>query len=95
MLVQSTGLGKTVLTANFGGLEIKEENESFPLNLKIEATEPVHWYITCQLSGEDIRGALKMAMKPAILAKVLKMLFQKAPAAEPMSNVVAAEKSHV
>ncbi|KUO78777.1 MAG: hypothetical protein APF81_26345 [Desulfosporosinus sp. BRH_c37] len=79
MLVQSTGLGKTVLTSNFSSMEIDKENESFPLNMKIEATDPVHWFITIQLSGLDIRQALKMAMKPAIIAKVIKMLFQKAP----------------
>lgn len=79
MLVQSTGLGKTVLTSNFSGMAVNNENESFPLNMKIEATDPVHWFITIQLSGQDIRQALKMAMKPAIIAKVFKMLFQKAP----------------
>lgn len=79
MLVQSTGLGKTVLTSNFSSMAVDNENESFPLNLKIEATDPVHWFITIQLSGQDIRAALKMAMKPAIIAKVFKMLFQKAP----------------
>ena len=81
MLVQSTGLGKTVLTSEFAGLQINEANKEFGLDLKIEATEPVHWYITCQLSGADIRQALKMALKPGILFKVLKMAFQKSPSA--------------
>lgn len=82
MLVQSTGLGKTVLTSEFAGLEINEENKEFGLKMKIEATEPVHWYITCHLSGEDIRTAIKMAMKPAIILKVLMMAFQKSPSAQ-------------
>lgn len=79
MLVQSTGLGKTVLTANFADLIVNEDNKEFGLGLKIEATEPVHWYITCHLSGADIRGALKMALKPGIMVKVIKLLLQKQP----------------
>lgn len=85
MQVQSTGLGKTVLTSHVAGLLVNNENKDYGLTLKIEATEPVHWYITCQLEGSDLRTVMKMVLKPSVLFRVLKMIFQKSSsaAAEP------------
>lgn len=82
MQVQSTGLGKTMLTAHMANLEPNNEGIGFGLILKIEATEPVHWYITCRLTGADIRRTLKLALKPSVLFRVLKMLFQKSNSAK-------------
>lgn len=76
MQVQSTGLGKTMLTAHMANLEPNNEGQGFGLTLKIEATEPVHWFITCRLTGADIRRTLKLALRPSVLFRVLKMLFQ-------------------
>jgi len=76
MQVQSTGLGKTMLTSHIANLEPNNEGQGFGLTLKIEATEPVHWYITCRLTGADIRRTLSLALRPSVLFRVLKMLFQ-------------------
>lgn len=76
MKVRSTGLGKTVLTAHFAGLEFVEESGS-TLELRIETTEPVHWRITANLGGEDVRRAAALLLKPAILLRVITMFFRR------------------
>lgn len=79
MLVQSTGLGKTVLTSIFSEFNTKEDMEGFPLQMKVEAIEPVHWYITIHLNGADLRQMLKLALKPSFLGKAIKLMIQGAP----------------
>ena len=86
MLVHSTGLGKTVLTAQLSQLELNQESQDHGLTMKIEATEPVHWYITCDLGGDDIRKALKIALKPAVMARVLRLLLRRSPSARAQAN---------
>lgn len=86
MFVHSTGLGKTVLTAQFSQIELNEESQEHGLTMKIEATEPVHWYITCDLGGDDIRNALKIALKPAVMGRVLKLLLRKSPSSQAKSG---------
>jgi hypothetical protein len=73
MKVNSTGLGKTTLTAHISGL--KPADEPGLLMMKIESTEPVHWFITCQMEPKDIRTAVKMVLKPAALLRILKLMF--------------------
>ena len=65
MKVNSTGLGNTTLTAHISGL--LPGDEPGLLVMKIESTQPVHWYITCRMEPEDIRTAIKMVLKPAAL----------------------------
>ena len=93
MQVQSTGLGKTMLTAHIANLIPNEESKEFGLTLKIEATEPVHWYITCRLTGADIRRTLKLALTPSVLFRVLKMLFQGSSSAKAPDVGADAQKS--
>lgn len=92
MQVQSTGLGKTMLTAHMANLEQNNEGLGFGLTLKIEATEPVHWFITCRLTPADIRRTLKLVLNPSVISRVLKMLFQGSPA-KPQAPVAEAQKS--
>ena len=70
MKVNSTGLGKTTLTSHISALET---NEDGGLLMKIEATQPVHWHITCQMQPSDIRAALKMALRPSVVLRVVRM----------------------
>ena len=93
MQVQSTGLGKTMLTAQIANLEPNNEGQGFGLTLKIEATEPVHWYITCRLTGADIRRTFSLALRPSVLFRVLKMLFQGSSSAKVQAPAAEAQKS--
>jgi hypothetical protein len=71
MKVNSTGLGKTTLTSHISGLA--PGDEPGVLVMKIESTEPVHWYITCRMEPRDIRTAIKMVLKPAALFRIVRM----------------------
>ncbi len=73
MKVNSTGLGKTTLISHIA--ELAPGDDPNVLNMKIEATDPVHWFITCQMEPADVRSAIKMALKPAVIIRVLKMIF--------------------
>jgi hypothetical protein len=76
MKMRSTGLGKTELTAHATDLLIDPENAS-RLCMKIESTEPVHWYITAFLEGKDMRQMVWMVLrKPVFLFKAF-ILFLK------------------
>lgn len=82
MKVNSTGLGKTTLVADFG--QLTTVNDATPgFKMTIEATQPIHWHITVVLDGSDIRGFIKMLLKPAILWHAIKVLFSRAPATVP------------
>jgi energy-coupling factor transporter ATP-binding protein EcfA2 len=70
MRVNSTGLGKTTLTSHISELA---PNEDGGLLMKIEATQPVHWHITCQMDPSDVRAAIRMALKPSVVIRVVKM----------------------
>jgi len=71
MKVNSTGLGKTTLTAHISG--IGPGDEPAGLTMKIESTEPVHWYITCRMEPGDIRTAIRMVLKPGVIFRILRM----------------------
>ncbi|MFH0915394.1 MAG: hypothetical protein V1912_02975 [bacterium] len=71
MKVNSTGLGKTTLTAHISGLTPGDEPGI--LTMKIESTEPVHWFITCAMEPKDIRTAIKMVLKPTALLRIIRM----------------------
>ena len=78
MKVNSTGLGKTTLVANFGVLE-PIAGAAPGLKMTIESTQPIHWHITVALDGSDIRQFIGIVLKPKLLLHVLKMLVTRAP----------------
>lgn len=82
MKVNSTGLGKTTLVANFGVLE-PIAGAPPALKMTIESTQPIHWHITVALDGSDIRQFIGIVLKPKTLIHVLKMLLSRAPAVVP------------
>lgn len=92
MNVNSTGLGKTTLVANFGVLE-PISGTAPGLKMTIESTQPIHWHITVALDGSDIRQFIGIVLKPKLLIQVLKMLVSRAPQAptetKPASAVAA------
>jgi hypothetical protein len=76
MKVRSTGLGKTELTAHVSEFSGNLENAQ-QLIMKIEATEPVHWYITAFLTGKDLRQILLMVLKkPGVIFKAIWLLLR-------------------
>ncbi len=80
MKVNSTGLGKTTLVANFGVLE-PVPGAAPGLKMTIESTQPIHWHITVALDGSDIRQFIGIVLKPRLLIHVFKMLLSRAPQA--------------
>ena len=80
MKVNSTGLGKTTLVANFGVLE-PIAGATPGLKMTIESTQPIHWHITVALDGSDIRQFIGIVLKPSLLIQVLKMLLSRTPGA--------------
>ncbi len=71
MLVNSTGLGKTTLTAHvdeFG--QIDYEGRKY-FQLVVESTDPVRWHITIKMTGADIRRVLWCSCRhPFIVPKI-------------------------
>jgi hypothetical protein len=84
MKVNSTGLGSTTLTAHISGL--LPGDEPGVLVMKIESTQPVHWYITCRMEPKDIRTAIKMVLKPTAVGRIVRMAL-----GFPRSRVTAAQ----
>ena len=78
MKVNSTGLGKTTLVANFGVLE-PVAGAVPTLKMTIESTQPIHWHISVALDGPDIRQFIGIVLKPKLILHVLKMLFSRVP----------------
>jgi hypothetical protein len=75
MKVNSTGLGKTTMVANF--TEIRPDPETGnSLRLRVDASEPIHWVITITLSGQDMRRFIRLLLKPALLFKALVLLIK-------------------
>ncbi len=89
MKVNSTGLGKTTLVANFGVLE-PIAGAPPALKMTIESTQPIHWHITVALDGSDIRQFIGIVLKPRLLIHVLKMLLSRAPQAPVETKPAAA-----
>ncbi len=71
MKVQSTGLGKTVMTAQFKELLNTEFEGEKVMQMTMEATEPIHWTIKAYMEPKDIRRAILMGMKPSIMWRAL------------------------
>ena len=71
MKVQSTGLGKTVMLAQFKELLNTEFDNRQVLQLTMESTEPLHWTIKVYMEPGDLRKAIVMGLKPSVLWKAL------------------------
>ena len=71
MKVQSTGLGKTVMLADFKALLTTEFDNQQVLQLTMESTEPLHWTIKVYMEPKDLRKAIVMGLKPSVLWKAL------------------------
>lgn len=71
MKVQSTGLGKTVMLAQFKELLKTDFDKQQVLQVTMEATEPLHWTIKVYMEPSDLRRAIVMGLKPSVLWKVL------------------------
>ena len=71
MKVQSTGLGKTVMIAQFKDLLNTDFDKQQVLQMTMEATEPLHWTIKVYMEPIDLRRAIVMGLKPSVLWKVL------------------------
>lgn len=71
MKVQSTGLGKTVMLAQFRELLNTDFDNQQVLQLTMESTEPLHWTIKVYMEPGDLRKAIVMGLKPSVLWKAL------------------------
>ena len=71
MKVQSTGLGKTVMIAQFKELLNTDFDNQQVLQMTMEATEPLHWTIKVYMEPNDLRKAIVMGLKTSVLWKVL------------------------
>ena len=71
MKVQSTGLGKTVMLAQFKELLKTDFENQQVLQLTMESTEPLHWTIKVYMEPNDLRKAVVMGLKPSVLWKAL------------------------
>jgi hypothetical protein len=71
MKVQSTGLGKTVMLAQFRELLNTEFDNQQVLQLTMKSTEPLHWTIKVYMEPGDLRQAIVMGLKPSVLWKAL------------------------
>ena len=71
MKVQSTGLGKTVMLAQFKDLLNTDFDKQQVLQMTMEATEPLHWTIKVYMEPNDLRRAIVIGLKPSVLWKVL------------------------
>lgn len=87
MRVNSTGLGKTTLTAHIS--ELAPDDDAGVLTMKIESTRPVHWYITCRMEPGDIRAAIRMVLRPSVIARVIKMALSRGAKNEGEGDVTA------
>ena len=75
MKVNSTGLGKTTMVANFTEIRPDPETDN-SLKLRVDASEPIHWVITITLGGEDMRRFVSLLLSPSILLKALVLLIK-------------------
>lgn len=67
MLVNSTGLGKTTLTAHVSDFEQVELDGRKYFQMVVDSTEPVRWHITIKMTGSDIRRVLWCCFRHAFL----------------------------
>lgn len=71
MKVQSTGLGKSVMIAHLHGLLMAEFEEEKVVQITMESTEPLHWYIQVYMEPKDVRRAVVLGLKSSVLWKGL------------------------
>jgi hypothetical protein len=72
MKVQSTGLGKTLMIANFKDLLKTNFQSEQVIQATMEAVEPLHWTIKVYMEPKDVRKAIFMGLKkPTLVWKIL------------------------
>jgi hypothetical protein len=84
MKIRSTGLGKTLMVADFVSitpsnikpetLEPSNEPELTRLKIEVAATAPVHWTIRIFAEPQDIRKMVRLLLKPSVLCYALTSL---------------------
>ena len=67
MLVNSTGLGKTTLTAHVADFEQVELEGKKYFQMVVESTNPVRWHITIKMTGSDIRQVMGCCFRHVFL----------------------------
>ena len=72
MKVLSTGLGKTVMLAQFKELFQTDFENQQVLQISMEATEPLHWTIKVYMEPHDLRRAIVWGITPSVLWKTLR-----------------------
>ena len=78
MKVQSTGLGKSVMLAHINGLGITEFENEKVMQMTMESTEPLHWYIQVYMEPADVRQAILKGLKPGLIwSTLLAILFNR------------------
>lgn len=85
MKVNSTGLGKTTLIADFEDFQTEATEETAAqfgnkdgdyLVLAVAAFEPVHWSIRITMDGQDLRKFLGKILKPKVAFRMLSLLIR-------------------
>lgn len=71
MKVQSTGLGKTVMVAEFKGMSKTALDGQTVMMLTMESSEPLHWTIRVYMEPKDIRKAVLMGLRPSVMWRAL------------------------
>ncbi len=86
MKIRSTGLGKTLLTAQVGTVEPTtivpasleaSDNEPKRLLLTMEVVDPVHWTVRAFLEPGDVRRVIKLLLRPRTLFTALLFLMKR------------------
>jgi hypothetical protein len=86
MKIRSTGLGKTLLTAQVGTVEPTKvvpasleagDNEPTRLLLTMEVVDPVHWTVRAFLEPGDMRRVIKLLLRPRTLFTALLFLMKR------------------
>ena len=85
MRVNSTGLGKTTMIADFEGFQTAvtqklagqyEGKNGQYIVLGVEAVQPIHWTIRITMDGHDLRCLILKALRPQVLFRVLSILLR-------------------
>jgi len=73
MRMRSTGLGKTELKAHISSIERVDDSILF----KVKTTEPVRWEVRNVFQQKDIPKLIRLLLKPANIAFMIKALTKK------------------
>lgn len=103
MKIRSTGLGKTLLTAQVGTVEITRvdpatldpsDSEPTRLLMTMEVVEPIHWTVRAFLEPADLRRLIKIVLtRPRTLFGALIFLFSQGPKSKPETSEAEAVES--